>query len=473
MKRILLQTTLLLLGVYANAQDAFTNSGNLQMHTGASITGFGHFTNAASGALVNNGSLYIKGDITNNQSSMTTGTGTLYLNGSSAQAVNGTQTFKTFHLNTNNTSGITINNNLSVGGVHTFAAGVIATAVTPNYLVYEDGATYSGAADNRHVNGWVKRTGATDFAFPVGNGTYLRPVSVTNLSGTAEFNGMYHAATPNTSSVQSPIQMVDGNEYWEINQVSGGTARVLMNWDNSKVDFPNWSLSEIRAVYYNAGVWIDRGGTATGNVTTTGVLTSNAVGAFGYFTLGSVGYVLPLRFISMGAQRKQGQVAVQWKTAQEYHVDHFDIERRDENGVFSKIGSVSSYNTGTGSQYQYMDMHPLAGTAFYRIRGVDRDGQLTYSAIAVVRPDNNGHPFIYVLNNPAREAIHLAASDAYKGVYKYELFSMTGQLVQTGSFQIRGNDMVTIPLSIKTVRGACILNVQNEKHQYTEKIIVQ
>ncbi|MBL7744828.1 MAG: hypothetical protein JNN00_15250, partial [Chitinophagaceae bacterium] len=102
------------------AQGDIKNNGNLQVHSGGSFSGFGNFTNAVSGVLTNNGSLYLKQNITNDQSAMTVGTGTLYLNGSAAQSVNGSQPFKTYHLNSDNNSGIAINNNLSVSGIHTF-----------------------------------------------------------------------------------------------------------------------------------------------------------------------------------------------------------------------------------------------------------------------------------------------------------------------------------------------------------------
>jgi len=167
MKKAFIQIILVFSAVYVNAQQAITNSGNLQIHTGASVSSFGNFTNISTGALVNNGNLYIKGNTTNDESSMTIGTGTLYLNGSSAQTVNGSQSFKTWHLNTNNSSGITLNNNLSVSGTHTFASGVITTSATPNYLIYEAGSSYSGDGDSRHVNGWVKKSGTTNFVFPV------------------------------------------------------------------------------------------------------------------------------------------------------------------------------------------------------------------------------------------------------------------------------------------------------------------
>src|SRR6185369_1693098 len=108
MQRLTILIALFFFCCHIHAQDAFTNSGNLQIFAGASVSGFGSFTNTSSGALVNNGDLYVKGNIVNDQSAMTVGTGALFLNGSSAQTLNGSQIFKTYHLNTNNAAGITL-----------------------------------------------------------------------------------------------------------------------------------------------------------------------------------------------------------------------------------------------------------------------------------------------------------------------------------------------------------------------------
>ncbi|HRG93047.1 MAG TPA: hypothetical protein PLZ10_08870, partial [Chitinophagaceae bacterium] len=129
----------------------FTNQGNLQVHSGASLSSSLAFTNSSTAALVNNGDLYLRADIANHQVSMASGSGTLYLNGSAAQQLTGSAVFNTYHLVTDNSSGITLNNNLSVGGNHSFVNGLIASSVTPNYLIYQSGATHSGAADSRHV----------------------------------------------------------------------------------------------------------------------------------------------------------------------------------------------------------------------------------------------------------------------------------------------------------------------------------
>jgi hypothetical protein len=403
---------------------------------------------------------------------MATGTGVLNLNGSAAQAVNGAQAMKTYQLVTNNTAGITLNNNLSVANVHTFTNGMIVTSATPNYLVYEAGASYTGDADSRHVNGWVKKLGTTDFIFPVGNNSYERTVAVSSLSASSELDCRYRTVTPNSTNVQSPILLVDANEYWELNKITGGTVQVTLNWNNAKVAFPAYLLADIRATWYNGSNWTNEGGTATGNVTTTGNITSSAVSSFGSFAIGSIGHVLPMHFISVGAQRKTGTTVVRWKTAREVNVDRYEVERLNANGSFDRIGSVKSYNNRDETDYEYVDALPLIGTAMYRIRSVDEDGQYTYSRIVSVSENNNAASFT-VLNNPAHEAIYLSVSAAYKGKYLYELFSASGQLVQSGPLTINGQDLITIPLAMKVAPGIYLLNVRNEERRFAKRILVK
>ena len=193
MIRSTLYILFLLVCSYTSAQEAFTNTGSLQVHSGGTLSGFGAFTNTSSGALVNNGALYLKANVSNSEAAMSAGTGTLYLNGGSAQAINGSAALKTYNFVSNNTAGITLNNNLSVSGAHTFTSGIIATSATPNYLVYEAGSSYSGNGNARHVNGWVKKFGSTNFIFPVGNGTVERTVAINSLSANSEFNARYLA----------------------------------------------------------------------------------------------------------------------------------------------------------------------------------------------------------------------------------------------------------------------------------------
>lgn len=471
MNKKILPALLLFVSGLAKAQQAVTNFGNLQIYTGTTVTSFGNLANNSTGVLINNGDLYLRANITNDQASMSAGAGTLYLDGGSAQILNGAQTFSTFRLVTNNTAGITLNNNLRVTDLHTFTNGVITTSAT-NFMVYEAGSSYTGDADARHVNGWVKKLGSTSFAYPIGNGTYERKITLASLSVASEYNVRHRTTSPNYNSVQYPLLLADRYEYWDVNRVSGGTAVLNMNWDNSKISFPDFVLADIRASYYNGSIWTDQGGSASGNVYTTGSISSNTISTFGTFSFASVGWTLPLKFISVSADRQQADVQVEWTTAQEYNVDRFEIERSGANSDFRAIGTVSALNIGNGGKYAYTDRLPLPGTAWYRIKGLDKDGQLTYSEIAVIGA-NSADAYFKVLNNPATEAIMVSASATYTGAYIYELYSNAGQLMQKGNINLSAYGITRIPLSHKIIPGAYILQVHNEEHRLTDKIVVK
>jgi hypothetical protein len=464
-------TVILLLSTVAVFSQGITNNGNLQIHSGANMAAFVNFTNASTGGLINNGTFYLRANVTNNRSSMNPGTGVTIFNGTAIQSVNGSEPFRVYNVTTNNSNGITLNNDLSVNAVHTFTAGVITSSSTPNYLVYENGSSYSGSSDNAHVNGWVRRTGTTNFIFPVGNATYLRPIAVNNLSTSSTFNAQYAGVTTNTANVLPNLVTVDPYEYWFVNQVSGGTAQIDMNWDNSKVTFPNYMLASIRVANYTGGMWTSIGGNATGNVATTGSITSSSVGSFGAFTFGSLNFSLPLNFLGISAKRKDGYSLVQWNTAEEFNVDHFEVERKDtRNTIFFTIADVPANNNVTNN-YEIRDHLPLNGAAFYRVRSVDRDGKHSYSKIVAV--SDNGDGSMAVINNPARNTIFISVNSVPKGNYVWQLIDASGRIVEAGQLLLDGQSVIDIPVPSKATKGLYLVKVRNGLFDFADKVIIQ
>ena len=475
MKRSIIQISLLLFGYFLNAQQPFSNTGNLQVHSGGAMTSFGNFVNTGTGNLVNNGNLYVRANFTNAQSSMAPGTGTLYLNGTGVQSVDGSQPVRTFNLVTNNNSvaGITLNNNLSVSGSHTFTDGIISTSTTPNYMIYEAGSSYSGDGDGQHINGWVKKFGNTNFSFPVGNGSVIRKAAVESLSGNLEFNARYNAPNPTSANVQTPLELVDPEEFWTINRVSAsGSANIHLNWDDSRVNFPEYLLSAIRVAHYTGSLWTDIGGSAIGNVSTTGNITSNSVNSFGDFTFGSNAFLLPLRFVSITAQRKADYNFVEWKTITATNTDHFEIERSEDGLHFKKIGTAVSYNSISERSYFFTDMNLSPGTLWYRIRCVDKDGKFTLSALVSVN-DRQANRSMYILNNPARGSIHLYTPASFKGKCDYYLSGTNGQLTQAGTFIVNNAGNMFIKLQDGVTPGIYILHIRNNKNQFQEKVVIK
>jgi hypothetical protein len=469
MKKTALSLLLFLFCLGANAQEAFVNSGGLKIFNGASITSFGNFTNNASSAFVNDGEFYIKGNISNSQSSISIGPGTLVLNGAATQSINGSQPFKTYHLTTDNSTGIILNNNLHISGTHTFTSGIITSSATPNYLVYESGASYSGTADDKHVNGWVKKIGSADFTFPTGDGTHLRPVDITNLASNSEFDARYNGAILSSArTTQAPLVSVNPSEYWTVDRISGGTAQVKLNWDHNKVAFPNYVIADIRTSWYSGTAWTNTGGTATGNTTSTGTITSNSLSTFGRFAIASVSYVIPLRFLGIEAKRENSSVKINWQTANEVAVNYYEIQRSIDGSNFTTVGNLNAKNLDIQS-YSFIDPNAPASKLFYRIKANDLDGSVRYSKTAmVIAIDQN--QYIELLNNPVQSSIQLTAHNVKPSVYSYQLINSAGQVCKKGIINVNGTSTITIPLAVIPGDYTLILNNSKERQQF--KLVV-
>lgn len=473
MKAILNFSFLALAASGLHAQVNLQNSGTLYI-AGANDTLYinGDFTNTSAAGLTNNGRFYIRQNITNDQSSMAVGTGTLYLNGSGAQSLGGSQPFKTYHLVTNNSAGITLNANLSVSGTHTFTNGLITTSVTPNYLIYEAGSSHSGSDDTKHINGWVKKIGNTNFTFPVGDANYLRDIAISNLSASSEFNCRYYTPTSNIYNLASPLVQIRPSEYWQLNQVSGGTAQVTLNWDHSKVAMDNVVLADILSSLYTGGLWTSTGGSASGNVTTTGTITSNSTGTFGPFALGYKSFPVPLKLISFTAERRSGVSYLKWITDNEHNVDYFDIERSYNGTVFLTIGNAPARNSGMQEQYYFQDYSPLHGIAYYRIKMVDNDGKFSYSRIAAISEFDVVTGSFTILN-PARDGITVLNRPGKSGVYNYNLYNNAGQLIVAGKVNMENNGGALLPLPPSVATGIYVLTLINSEIRFSQKILIQ
>ncbi len=454
------------------AQVNLQNNGTLYI-TGPSTILFvnGSFTNASGAALTNSGNLYVQQQLVNGQSSMAAGTGTLYLNGSALQTVSGTQPFKTFNLVSDNGAGITLSNDVSVSGVHTFTTGVISTSATPNYLIYEAGASYTGDGDSKHVNGWVTKNGNTAFVFPLGNGTVERTIAMSSLSAASVFNARYAGPTTNTSNVAAPLVTVDPNEYWILNKISGGTATVDMNWNNSKIAMPQYLLSSIRVASYIGGLWTQAGGSAAGNTSTTGTISSNSLSSFGSFTFGSISFALPVNVLQFSAYNNNGFAVVNWTTSNEINVGHYEIQRSDDGISFYTIGNLVARNVSSEQQYAYTDSKSLNEQTYYRLRSVDQDGKTQLSKIAVVSGSISSERYMTVAN-PARGSIHLATKNI-TGVFEYRINNLGGQLLQMGTIKMPGSGSYDIALTSAVKNGMYILQVQKPGYSFSRKILIQ
>lgn len=110
--------------------------------------------------------------------------------------------------------------------------------------------------------------------------------------------------------------------------------------------------------------------------------------------------LLPVKLLSFNAFRKNEEVYINWKTANEQDFKDFTVEQWQVDGRWTAKGTVLAKGGEQEYNYQYIDM-PLYKNqrVTYRLRMTDKDGNINYSHI-VTLAEKAGNPFLQILQNP-------------------------------------------------------------------------
>lgn len=107
-------------------------------------------------------------------------------------------------------------------------------------------------------------------------------------------------------------------------------------------------------------------------------------------TPGSINPIELLTFTGKFLPEEEG-VLLEWLTASELNNKYFEIQRSIDQISFVAIGTIEgAMNSQDTLRYSFLDIDPMGGQSFYRLKQVDLDGAHTYSAmIAVTCPIHN------------------------------------------------------------------------------------
>lgn len=197
------------IGLSNSVYSQVRNSGDLRMHPGSKIGLFGDFTN--------------DGSFDSNSGEMT-------VSGSNPQLFNGTNGIELENLILNKSvDSLRLENELRVSGNLSFVKGLIYTDLSDSltqFVHFLSGASLTGVSDSSFVDGVVRKTGATAFQFPVGDGGQYRPIFMGAPSlGTDHFSAFYRNISPDAlysiASVDSTLHHVSQCEYWGLSRTGG------------------------------------------------------------------------------------------------------------------------------------------------------------------------------------------------------------------------------------------------------------
>ena len=124
-------------------------------------------------------------------------------------------------------------------------------------------------------------------------------------------------------------------------------------------------------------------------------------------------------------QRKNSDyVLLHWQTSSRQNINYFSVQRSNRGDEFDDIGVVNSNNTSLSQNYSFTDIHPKAGTNYYRIKQVSIDGKITYSSIAKI--DVSDVLNIKIAPNPVQNILIITGLGISKDLF---IANISGKIV--------------------------------------------
>ncbi len=144
---------------------------------------------------------------------------------------------------------------------------------------------------------------------------------------------------------------------------------------------------------------------------------------------------LPVQLINFTARKKNGKdVLAEWATASEYNVNRFEVEVAKGNADyqqnrFIKVGEVASQGNSVQEQrYNFTDAEfGKAGIRYYRLKIIDNDGSIKYSAIRPVVFDQEIN--WQVFPNPSSGIFNLGLQANDDEVITVKVYDVNGKIV--------------------------------------------
>jgi len=151
---------------------------------------------------------------------------------------------------------------------------------------------------------------------------------------------------------------------------------------------------------------------------------------FGFASNEGSAVSLPLALLSFNAVKLQnGQVEASWKTAEAKNISSFELQRSSDGKTWKYMATIVSDNNATGDHYNYMDMAPLNGKSYYRLKIIsNKESDISYSPVRMIQNSLAAIGDYSVYPNPAGDFVTLSWNNEQLQPGAFKLYNIQGQL---------------------------------------------
>lgn len=236
----------------------------------------------------------------------------------------------------------------------------------------------------------------------------------------------------------------------------------LTNLTNNLTNSFNVDLA-LAVVRYTGNALLNNNLTGSANVVVcqaTGSTTSGSAN-FGSATVisncascGSAFQILPIELVLFQGQQEEQIIQLRWSTSTPTNPDYFTVEKSMDRFTWRGIGNIpGAVNSTQPIQYLYMDINPMEGIQYYRLKENDSDGSSSYSNPIVVK-FHGASSILSIYPNPnSSRYLSIPGGDEN---YSFELRSITGKLLYSKKLSKNSIELPAFPsgLYLITLRSS-------------------
>ncbi len=168
---------------------------------------------------------------------------------------------------------------------------------------------------------------------------------------------------------------------------------------------------------------------------------------------------------------KDKKAVLKWKSSYEENLKDFVIEKSFNGKNFSPFKNVTPKNI-SGSVYNLVDDALANGNNFYRLKVINLDGTIDYSAIVKINYTKGAAANWFIYPNPVQgNAASLVYQSTTSKIIAVNVTDIAGKIISTKSYNITpGNNKINIPAE-KISSGMYIIKIISEGKAETAAFI--
>lgn len=179
---------------------------------------------------------------------------------------------------------------------------------------------------------------------------------------------------------------------------------------------------------------------------------------------------LPIKLTYFSGVKEGKNNVLKWETSNEINNLGFEIERSSDGKEFSKIGyresNAKNGNSSSLLAYYFTDNSPLTTTNFYRLKQLDKDGEISYSEIVAIKSSATEKTTIVSLfPNPSNLNTNIVLNSIQAENYTIAVTDLMGKMISKQNIAAqKGINKINIQTT-QFATGTYLIKVINQSNQ--------